>query len=133
MSQKTSPAEWTHGPLPDKVQVASGTDRFLYGVWGSGPNDVFTVGDGGVILHFDGVRWSPMESGTTARLQSVWGSGPSDVFAVGWNGVALHYDGSRWNRTDLGTGGGLLGVAGSAGGEVFAVGGPARVHRFLRP
>jgi acetyltransferase-like isoleucine patch superfamily enzyme len=25
MSQETSPAEWTHGPLPDRVQAASGT------------------------------------------------------------------------------------------------------------
>ena len=25
MSQETAPAEWTHGPLPDKVQAGTGT------------------------------------------------------------------------------------------------------------
>ena len=38
----------------------------LYGVWGSSASDVFAVGDGGTILHYDGSAWSAMSSGTTA-------------------------------------------------------------------
>src|SRR6185436_15168757 len=63
--------------------VASGTPNHLYGVWGSGPSDVWAVGDVGTILHWDGSAWWKVPSGTTHDLRGVWGSGPSDVWAVG--------------------------------------------------
>ena len=65
-----------------------------YGVWGSGAGDVYAVGDGGDVQHWDGAAWGPMDSGTTETLTSVWGSGPGDVYAVGTNGTVLHYDGN---------------------------------------
>jgi hypothetical protein len=34
--------------------VTSGTTSTLYGVWGSGANDVWAVGAGGVVLHWNG-------------------------------------------------------------------------------
>ena len=46
-------------------------------------SDVFAVGDGGTILHYNGSTWSSMTSGTTNYLRGVWGSSGSDVFAVG--------------------------------------------------
>ncbi len=58
--------EWTWmNPLPQ------GND--LHGVWGSGPDDVFAVGDLGTILHYDGHDWDMMPSGTDANLYAVWG------------------------------------------------------------
>ena len=67
-----------------------------YGVWGSGPDDVWAVGDRGTIVHWDGGRWSSIPSGTTQRLVSVWGSGPSDIWAVGEFGTIVHWKGSGW-------------------------------------
>ncbi len=52
-------------------------------VWGDFGADVFAVGDGGTILHYNGSVWSEMTSGTTQDLEGVWGSSGSDVFAVG--------------------------------------------------
>jgi hypothetical protein len=86
--------EWTwQNPLP--------TGNDLYGVWGSsgadsGPPDVYAVGWGGTILHYDGSSWSRMSSGTDRDLRGVWGSsgadsGPPDIYAVGWGGTILHY------------------------------------------
>ena len=72
----------------------SGTTQVLFGVWGSGPNDVFAVGDGGVILHSanDGATWQAQNFGDTQIFYfGVWGSGPNDVFAVGGSGVIQHY------------------------------------------
>ena len=43
-------------------------------VWGSSGSDVFAVGNGGTILHYDGSAWSAMTSGTTFALNGVWGS-----------------------------------------------------------
>ncbi len=87
-----APWEW-HNPLPQ--------GNSLYGIWGSGPDDIFAVGTVGTVLHFDGSQWRHMESGTSITLESVWGSGPNDVYAAGWGGEAtglvIHYDGTRWS------------------------------------
>jgi hypothetical protein len=75
-------------------------------VWGSSSQDVFAVGSiqintseeyKGVIEHFDGSSWSPMEIDIDDKLISVWGSSGSDVFAIGYSGAILHYDGSAWS------------------------------------
>ena len=67
--------------------MASPTGDSLRGVWGSGPADVFAVGEGGTVLHYDGQSWESMAFLTGARLYGVWGSGPADVFAVGEGGT----------------------------------------------
>jgi hypothetical protein len=69
-------------------------------VWGSGPSDVFAVGDLGVILHYDGTAWHPMASGTTRVLLEVWGRSAHDVYASGRGGVMLHFDGSGWTPVE---------------------------------
>ncbi len=68
---------------------ASGLRQFLFGVWGSGPADVFTVGAYGRILHYDGVSWTAQESGAARYLYAVWGSAGTHVFAVGDGGLVL--------------------------------------------
>ena len=35
----------------------SGIQTGLNGIWGDSSNDVFAVGNGGVILHYDGTKW----------------------------------------------------------------------------
>ena len=73
------------GPWPSGVcwryPLPQGND--LSAVWGASSSDVWAVGRGGTILHWDGVVWT----GTTAlapdELHSVHGSGASDVWAVG--------------------------------------------------
>jgi hypothetical protein len=54
----------------------------LHGIWGSSASDVFAVGEGGTILHYDGNNRSNMNSGTSLPLNAVWGNSASDVFAV---------------------------------------------------
>ncbi|MBK6535930.1 MAG: hypothetical protein IPF99_42285 [Deltaproteobacteria bacterium] len=71
--------------------MLTGSLSTLYGVWGAAPNDVWAVGEGGTILHWDGARWSSIPSNTTATLRSVWGASAGDVWAVGDNGTAVHY------------------------------------------
>ena len=63
----------------------------LSGVWGSSGSDVFAVGVGGTILHYNGGVWTTMTSGVTNSLFGVWGSSGSDVFAVGTGGTILHF------------------------------------------
>ena len=74
---------------------STGSTGSFYGVWGSGPNDVWIAGD--TMLHWDGSALAPANSGTTQPLQGVWGSGPNDVWSVGDHGTILHWDGSVWS------------------------------------
>lgn len=78
------------------VEMNSGVNVALNDVWGSAPNDVFAVGDGGTILHFDGNAWTAMASGTTDSLSAVYGYSASEVYAVGTGQSLLRYDGTSW-------------------------------------
>ncbi len=111
------------GSSPDGWAIqATGTTATLYGIWGTGPGDVFAVGDNGTVLHYDGAAWSPMDSGVSAVLYDVWGSGSGDVFAVGQGGAICHYDGIAWGEMSSGTGRHLQGVWGTDNHDVYAVG-----------
>jgi len=126
-------AEW--------IEMDSGTTHYLYDVWGSSATDVFAVGGGGTISHYDGINWIPMDSGINDSLSGVWlsgvwGSSASDVFAVGghcdgfaYHSIILHYDGLTWSQVESGITGRLKDVWGSSGTDVFAVGdGGAILH-----
>lgn len=104
-------------------KMTSGTTIPLYAVWGSSPQNVFSVGyhfldDVGmisesVILRSDGTSWAEMPDDSNL-LQQLWltgvsGSSSNDVFAVGEGfdesggssfGGILHYDGTSWSRMD---------------------------------
>jgi hypothetical protein len=96
----------------------------LRAIWGSGPSDIWVVGDRPVALHYDGQAWNEVPLGVPlngANLNAVWGSGPRDIFAVGDNGTILHYDGTRWARQNAPTSNELVAVAGRSATEVYAL------------
>ncbi len=68
----------------------------LDAVWGSGPEDLFAVGNRGLILHYDGDRWVHMDSGCDDGLRAVGGTAGDRVVAVGYGGAVVRYDGERW-------------------------------------
>ena len=101
--------------------------------FGFSASEVFTVGNEGTVLHFDGTRWSRQTTPTTQPLWGVWGAAPNDVWAVGGNGMEpnatlLHYDGSTWTKeTALPTlqkqrVGQFLKVWGTSADDVYVVG-----------
>jgi hypothetical protein len=91
--------------------MTSNTKLPLWGVWGSGPNDVFAVGgDGttGVVDHWDGTQWAPIPVGSPGGIPgplteafSVWSSAPDDVYVAGQDGL-LHFDGQAWSFVTVG-------------------------------
>lgn len=103
--------------------MKSGTTSRLYGVWGNSSTDIFAVGLGDIILHYDGSTWSPMVvSGSGAALLGIWGASASNVFAVSYGGIIMHYDGAIWSVMNTGTADDLRSVWGSSSTDVFAVG-----------
>ncbi len=126
---------WTVARLP--VGARGG----LTGVGGSGPNDIWAVGQVSdatgrsllmLMLHWDGAKWTsartPNPAGADDRLAAVAAGSPNDAWAVGATDsgpVALHWDGRRWGETAIETQPGvdeLNDVAVGSGGQAWAVG-----------
>ena len=108
------------------------------GMWGSGPNDIYAVGEGtpGLpIAHWNGQRWSQSTAGFdwqpgTATVDGVSGSGARDVFAVGTKGTVMHSDGVQWSLMDKVSDVDLSAVWAAAPGDVYAVGAGGTMLHF---
>lgn len=90
-AEATVPCEsvaWCVVPVPVSARYT------LTSIWGSSKTDVWTVGSGGTILHYDGAAWTTVPSGHLETFLDVWGSGPSDVWAVSSSQLMLHSTGS---------------------------------------
>jgi len=74
---------------PYLVPVEVPATESLHGIFGSSPSDLWIVGAGGCILHYDGVSWARIPSPTRADLHAGWALAPDDVWIVG-QGTSLH-------------------------------------------
>jgi hypothetical protein len=63
----------------------------MRGVWASSSKDVWNVGTSGVVLHYDGASWSPVNSGVSVTLWALWGSSAGDIWTAGDGGTLLRY------------------------------------------
>jgi hypothetical protein len=101
----------------------------LHGVWGSGPDDVYAVGDSGFIAHRDArARWVQQPTINIGTLRAIWGSGPTDVYAVGDGGI-LHSSGDgNWTAQTSAGRPSLSSVWGSGAGDVYAGSGAELLH-----
>ena len=69
-----------------KKVMGAGT---MYAIHGIGSSDIFVVGPGGKILHYDGTNWSQQTSPTKEHLYGVWVAPSGAAFAVGDNGTII--------------------------------------------
>ena len=80
----------------------SGVAKMLTAVSGTGPNDVWAVGEGGVIIHFDGNSWTEIETpGISSTFFSVHVNGANDLYLVGRGDRLYHYLDGAWDVTRL--------------------------------
>ncbi len=93
----------TAAPQPGFTDLRSGPAEDLLGTFGTSAADMWAVGNGGTILHFDGHTVANVAAGVTADLTDVWGTSPSDVWAVGLGGTVLHFDGHAFAPVASGT------------------------------
>jgi hypothetical protein len=89
------PNTWTRLPTCSPAPCSTVEDH-LNGVWGTGPNKAYIVGDFGTILV--GPPFAKATTGVAKSLHHVWGHGDSDVYAVGLTGTILHFNGSAWTE-----------------------------------
>ena len=104
-----------------KVVPPSPTEDFR-AVWGTGPNDAWTVTGVGRASHWDGMVWSPLTRLTTSDLRGVWGPTPNEFWAVGDDSRIFRWDGMMWGH-EL--------AAGAAFGSKYSIWGPPKGMRFI--
>jgi len=68
---------------------------------GVSSNDIWVVGDRGVIRHWDGNAWTaPSNNLGTNTLNGVWATSPTNAWAVGTYGTILNWNGTTWSKVD---------------------------------
>lgn len=89
----------TAGSAQNWEQMSSPVTTPLKGIWGTSSSNIYAVGSGGVILHYDGTAWSRVTGvAVTENLNAVHGSSASNIVAVGENGILVQYNGSAWTK-----------------------------------
>ncbi|PIQ08489.1 MAG: glucosyl transferase [Ignavibacteriales bacterium CG18_big_fil_WC_8_21_14_2_50_31_20] len=47
-------------------------------IWGTSSEDFYVVGNGGNIAHYNGSKWTKIESGTELNINDIWGGGENN-------------------------------------------------------
>jgi hypothetical protein len=105
--------------------VDSGNQLRLNGIWGSGASDVWTLGNAGTILHYQGAFFTSITRAyVTSILRAVWGTDADDIWAVGDGGSILRNWGGHWVQ-HIASGnlrGDMYGIAGRGTNDVWMAG-----------
>lgn len=103
-------------------------------------DDIWTVGDEGSILHYDGVQWNEITSpiiANTFSLTDIAATSNNNIWVIGSQGVLLHYDGTTWQRITANTFGArsasvnFLSISMSSPGDGWIVGDRAHSSKGL--
>jgi photosystem II stability/assembly factor-like uncharacterized protein len=88
--------------VPSEILVArvlgSLHGETIEAIWGSGPSDVYLVGQDGLVIHYDGQKWARigvdvLKNGT---VYDVTGTSSKDVWFATSGVGAVHFDGAHW-------------------------------------
>jgi hypothetical protein len=117
--------------LPAGV-IAQGT---FFKVWGTARDDVWVVGELGMVLRYDGSVWSRVELPSTPRLVTIHGRSKDDLVVVGGVSQALILEGGAAGFVDRSPGpyAILSGVFVGPDGESWAAGMLGQVMRRSGP
>jgi hypothetical protein len=82
------------GWAPDPRVASEHLEGALFKVWGRADDDVWVVGERGLVLHFDGTDWTRVASPVRTRLLTVHGATDGAPIVVGGasNGVLLEHE-----------------------------------------
>lgn len=82
------------GLVPDDAEERASAAWF--GIAGTSESDIYCVGNRGAIAHFDGERWTRIDSPTNRSLERVLCRESGEVIACGREGTVLRGRGGEW-------------------------------------
>jgi len=105
----------------------------LMALAGSAADNLWAVGEYGIILHFDGSAWTAVPSGARDDLRDVWSGidASKDVWAVGLNGRILRWNGRQWLSVPPFNERSLFGIWGATNEDLWAVGDYGTILHWL--
>lgn len=116
-------ASWASPPGP-RVKL-----RRVTAIPGSGL--VAVVGDGGVVLTWDGAAWAVYDVGDDDAITGVWGTGYTNMYITRGDGRLQRFDGSNLSTVTVVTSSGAMhAVWGTSASNVYAVGDGGMVWRY---
>ena len=79
----------------DWCPVAAPVQNFvaLVSVWGASANDVWTVGSGGTVLHWNGTAWTATPTNRKDTFRAVWGTSANEIFTASSTDVIMRSTG----------------------------------------
>ncbi len=108
-------ARWTTHLLPSGAYVSAATV--------AGAADVWAGGMGGLLLRWDGTRWTEVAPASERHdLPSVWARTAEDIWVVGTRGLVRRWDGQRWSLTRVDPALSFLGAWGPSADNVWLPG-----------
>lgn len=115
---------------PTWQTVQEDLDGALLRVWGTSANDVYAVGsdpkdEGSLMIHFDGTKWTKLDTGTTGDLWWIDRVAPDELRIVGEGGIILKYTPSTgaFERKTAPSETTLFGCFGRSANDVWYIGG----------
>lgn len=118
--------------IEDTLKTTFANPLFLYQIFGTSADNVFAVGDLGLVLWTDGRNVdfrSPFAlSRSSPTLTGVWAGSAQDVWIVGEQATVRHWDGTAWQKPDLPcVDPNMLftGISGRTSDDVWIVGAPS--------
>ena len=98
-------------PYESWVALESPSQAPLLDIDGTQAKDLWAVGGGGTVLHFDGAQWRPVDSGTREGLIAVAASCTGQRVGCRHAGHGAPLRWTRWQRVDTGVSSTLRAVA----------------------
>lgn len=111
----------------------TGTTAALHGISGSGTDDVWAVGEGGTVVHYNGSEWKVEDDvPTTQTLWAVFVPEQGVIYAVGSGGTAIRKKDGDWEvlPTGIVNGNALYAVHGISATNVWASGATGMVIQY---
>ena len=97
---------------------------------GTGPRDVWAVGLGGSLSHWNGSGWASHAPLIDVPVYGVYAVAADDVWAVAEGGLVFRFDGESWTLVRSTTSTTLRDVWSTGPSRAFAVGGRATILHF---
>lgn len=117
--------EWKREAIPNPTGAA------FFKIWGTTKENLYVVGDSGVILHRENGTWTREGQGLpSGRLTTVTGCSGNELYAVGGRDLLVSRDSRTWSRADVLLVNDLNGVH-CRDGSVVAVGGGSLKLRLV--
>ena len=118
----------------DTLFYPTGLQTSMYSIWGSSPDNMYTVGHSGDIRgqawHYDGKQWKDfyLPFGVRYSFRNVYGFSANDIWVVGGyfgtrstvdSTFIMHFDGGSWKRINASGGKIIETVWGSSPNDIW--------------